>query len=277
MPAHKVSGLVADVEMHVIKPEPLDLGINRSRHHIAGRKLHPLGIVESHEPLARARVDQVPAFAAHGLGDQEVFDIEVVEAGRVELHHLHVRNARPGPPCHCDPITRRAARGGGELVHAARAARGKDRGAGDMAFHPPSRLVERIDPPDAPGGGKLFAVTVSDQVDTGAARQQGDVGVILRRLDQRRLHRPASRIVDMDNPPVRMAAFARQVERIGIAVERHAQLAQAVDGLRRAFDHEFDRGQIVQPRASHHRIAHVVFKRVARVEHRRDPALRPGG
>ncbi len=81
----------------------------------------------------------------------------------------------------------------------------------------------------------------------------------------------------MDDPAVRMPAFARQVEAVGVAVERHAQLAQPINRLRRAFDHEFNRGQIVQPRARHHRIAHVVFEGVAGIKHRGDPALRPGG
>ena len=195
----------------------------------------------------------------------------------MELHHLHVGDARPGPPRHRDPVPRRAARGGGELIHAPGAAGGEDGGAGDMAFDPAGGLVERIDPPHAASGREVLAVAIGDEVDAGAPRQQGDVGIGLGGLEQRRLHRPAGRVVDMDDPAVRMAALAGEVERVGVAVERHAQFAQPVDRGGRAFDHELHRLAIVQPRARHHRVANVIVEGVARIEHRGDPALRPGG
>ena len=36
----------------------------------------------------------MPALAAHRLGDQEILDLEIVEAGRVELHEFHVARSR---------------------------------------------------------------------------------------------------------------------------------------------------------------------------------------
>ncbi|GAA3047029.1 hypothetical protein GCM10020000_28850 [Streptomyces olivoverticillatus] len=52
--------------------------------------------VVEHEPLALA-VAQHPAVAAHGLGDQDALDGRRPDHARgVELHELHVDQARPG-------------------------------------------------------------------------------------------------------------------------------------------------------------------------------------
>ena len=67
------------------------------------------------------------------------------------------------------------------------------------------------------------------------------------------------------------------MQRVAFGVERHPQLDQPVNRVRRLADHEFDRLKPVKPRARDHRIVNVVLKRVARIEHRSDPALRPGG
>ena len=39
-------------------------------------------------------VEQPPSFAAHRFGDEEVLDLQIVKAGGVELHHLHVGDSR---------------------------------------------------------------------------------------------------------------------------------------------------------------------------------------
>ena len=74
MPLHEIGGHMADIQMHVIEAEFLDLGINRAGDDIARGQFQPL-VIERHEAFAGARVDQAPAFAAHRLGDQEVFDL----------------------------------------------------------------------------------------------------------------------------------------------------------------------------------------------------------
>src|SRR3546814_18405115 len=75
----------------------------------------------------------------------------MVEAGRVELHHLHVRGTGARPPRHRDAVAGRAPRRGGELIDAPRATAREDRRAPDMRAHLPRLLVERIDAPDAAG------------------------------------------------------------------------------------------------------------------------------
>jgi hypothetical protein len=131
VPAHEVGVLVADVEVDIVEPEALDLVVDRARDDIARGQF--LARVEAgHEPLALARIAgdlQVSAFAAHRLGDQEVLDVAVIEAGRVELHEFHVRDPAPGAPGHGDAIARGSARGGAEQIGAARASGCQDRRA----------------------------------------------------------------------------------------------------------------------------------------------------
>ena len=69
-----------------------------------------------HETVPRigciARQFKVAALAAYGFGDQEVFDLEIIEAGRMELHELHVRYAATCAPGHGNAIAGCAARRG---------------------------------------------------------------------------------------------------------------------------------------------------------------------
>ncbi len=64
-----------------------------------------------------------------------------------------------------------------------------------------------------------------------------------RRLEQRLLHRPAGRVVDMDDAAMAVPALARQVEVVAFRVERHAELDQPLDRARRALDDELDRAR----------------------------------
>ena len=84
---------VRDVEVDVIEPQALNLMIDGPGDDVARRKLGAL-IELRHEALAASldagRKFQLPAFAADGLGDEEVLDLQIVKAGRVELHELHV-------------------------------------------------------------------------------------------------------------------------------------------------------------------------------------------
>src|SRR5947207_6764394 len=96
---------------------------------VARRELGKLVELE-HEALAPALDPgwklELPAFAAERLGDQEVLDLQIVQAGRVELHELHVGNPAAGAPRHRDAVPRRSARRGRIEVGAARPARGED-------------------------------------------------------------------------------------------------------------------------------------------------------
>ena len=102
---------VADIEMDIIEPVTLDFSIIGARDNIARGKLGALVII-GHVAVSGLGVFQDAALAAHGLGNQEILDLQIVQAGRMELHELHVRYPAPGAPCHRDTVTSRAARCG---------------------------------------------------------------------------------------------------------------------------------------------------------------------
>src|SRR3546814_5984553 len=74
-----------------------------------------------------------------------------------------------------------------------------------------------------------------------------------------------------------MPALARQVERAFLLVEGDPHLDRPLYRVRGILDHELDRLAPVESRARDHRILDMIFERVAGIEHRRDPTLRPGG
>ena len=135
MPPHEFGIEMADVEVDVVEAVALDLGVDRAGDDIARGEFGAL-VVIGHEALAGLRILQVPAFAAHRFGDQEILDLEIVEAGRVELHEFHVRHARTGAPGHRDAVAGRAARGGGEQISTTRAAGRQDGRARGVAHDP---------------------------------------------------------------------------------------------------------------------------------------------
>ena len=90
VPRHELGVAVADVEVDVVEPVALDLMVDRAGDDVARRKLGALVII-GHEAVAGLGMLQQPALAAHRLGDQEILDLQIVQAGRVELHEFHVR------------------------------------------------------------------------------------------------------------------------------------------------------------------------------------------
>ena len=196
----------------------------------------------------------------------------------MELHHFHIGNARTRAPRHRDAVAGRPARRSAELIDPPRPAGRQHSGARGMRLDAPGRLVERVHPPD-PARTRITRrlVPPGDQIDAGLAGQQGDVAMRGGGLQQRGLHCPASGIVDMDDAPVRMPALARQMQPRPLGIEGHTQRGQSFDCRRRAADDEFHCLAPVQPGPGDHGIAHVVLESVAGIEHRGDPALRPGG
>src|SRR3546814_16047001 len=123
------------------------------------------------------RVLQYAALAAHRLGDQEILDLQIIEAGRVELHHLHVGDAAARAPRHRDAVAGRAPGGGRELIDAPRPAAREDRRPPDLGVDLPRRFVERIDAPDAPRPPIPFPLPAGAQADARLYRGPGGVRV----------------------------------------------------------------------------------------------------
>ena len=94
-------------------------------------------------------VFQYAAFTAHRLGNQEVFNLKIVQAGRVELHEFHIRYAAASAPRHRNAIACRTAWRRGVEIGASSAATGQDRGPRGKRFHLPRLAVERVNTMDA--------------------------------------------------------------------------------------------------------------------------------
>ena len=74
---------------------------------------------------------------------------------------------------------------------------------------------------------------------------------------------------------MRVPAFASKMKIARFAIERNTQFAQPVDRGGCPLDHKFYRFAIIEARACDHRIANVVFERIARIENGGDAPLRP--
>src|SRR5690606_5296864 len=155
---------VTDVEVDVVEPVALDLVVDRARDDVARGEFGTL-VVIGHEAVAGLRMLELTALAPHRLGDEEVLDLQIVETGRVTLHHLHVGDAATGTPGHRDAVSGGAARRGRELIDASRAPRRQDRSPGDMGFDTAGYRIECIDAPNAARARVALLVPSGDQVD----------------------------------------------------------------------------------------------------------------
>ena len=282
MALHKFRIAVRDIEMDIVEAKPLDLVVVGAGDNVAGSQFHPLRVKAVHITIAGfvtrvIRQFQMPAFAAHRFGDQEIFDLEIIEAGRMELHHLHIRDAGARAPGHGDTVASRAARCGGEQIGSAGAAAGHDRRARSQRLDMAGFIVERVNTPDIFRAGRLFRVAVNDQVDRHHMRSERDIGVGRRGILQRFLHRPAGRVVNMDNPPVAVSAFPREMEDFRLLVERNAHILQPGNRGRGIFHDKFNGFTPVEPSAGNHCVVDMVFERIACIEYRSDSALGPCG
>ena len=81
----ELRALVRDVQVHAVQAVLLHLVVDGSGHDVARRQFSAR-VVVGHEAVAAqvGRQLELAALAAHGLGDEEVLDVRVVQAGRVE-------------------------------------------------------------------------------------------------------------------------------------------------------------------------------------------------
>ncbi len=108
---------------------------------IAGGEVLRGGRIALHEALA-LRIGQIAALAAGALGDQAP---RAIDAGRVELHELHVLQRQTGPQHHGVAVARAGMGRGRREIGAPIAARRQDRHVGAEAVDLARRHVERDD------------------------------------------------------------------------------------------------------------------------------------
>jgi glycine/D-amino acid oxidase-like deaminating enzyme len=97
------------------------------------------------------------------------------------------------------------------------APRGEDGGAAGEQLDPPGAAVDGIDAPDVAIARIMDAVPAGDEVDRHHVGDEVDIGVGVGRAFERLLHRPAGRVIDVDDTAVAVAAFAREVPALRFA------------------------------------------------------------
>ncbi len=287
MMPHEFRRPVADVEMDIVQPQALDFMVDGACHDVTRGEFRAR-VETRHEAFAATRHAggefQMTPFAAHRFSDQEILDLQIIEAGGVKLVHLHIGNAAPRAPGHGDAVPCRAARRGGEQIGAACAASAQDGCAAQQCVDALGRLVKGIDAPDMAVARITLAMARGDKVDRDHILHQGDVGIGARGLEQGDLDGVAGGVVDMDDAAVTVPAFARKVPAFakGVAailagVEGHAERREPLDRGGRFGHDEFHRRAIVEARAGDHRVVDMRLETVTRVEYSSNAALRPVG
>ncbi|CAD6563468.1 hypothetical protein LMG24235_08715 [Paraburkholderia sabiae] len=250
---------VRQVEQHVVLVRTdaaafLDFLVHRARDEVARRQILQRRCIALHEALA-VRVAQNAALAAHAFRDQHA---GTGDARRVELPEFHVFERDACACSHAEAVARVDERIGRRREDPARAARGEQRGLAfedvDVArFH-----FER-------GHAEHVAFGVADQVQRHPFDEERGLRrdvLLVQRVQQcvARTVSGSARALDRLLAVVRRVAAERAlVDRaVRVTVERHAEVFQFVDGVRRFAAHELDRVLVAEPVGALDRVVEVV-------------------
>ena len=271
----EIRRLVADVQIHAIRPEALHLVVDGAGDDVPRGQLGPL--VKLRHEAAAVGTAQVGPFAAQRLGQQEVGVVRVEQAGGVELVELQVRHPAAGAPCHGDAVARADVRVGGVLVHLGGPAGGQRHEAGADHLDLLGVAIPDI------GSQYLVArqtqLAGGDEIDRVEALHQLDVGVGAHLVDQGELHRLAGGVGRVEDAAMAVAPFPGQVIvgfPLGILflIEGDPLLNEPLDGVAGVAGGELHHRRVAQPGAGVERVAHVGFDAVGLVEHGSDASLR---
>ena len=224
-------------------------------------------LVEARHEARAIRQFQQGAFTAHGFGDQVGLGLGVVQAGRVELIELHVGDAAAGAPGHGNAVAGRDVGIAGVLVGLAGTTGGECDKAGAADFDLTAVLVQYIGAYDAVFAAQALLVS-RDELDRHPIFHEVDMRAFPHTIDQRRRNGATGGIVGMNDAAVRVAAFARQMQMLGIIQrEAHALLDQPANGLGAIFNSELDAVFMAQAGSGDQRILDMTVGGVGFVQH----------
>ena len=218
---------------------------------------------------------------AHGLGDQEGLALRVVEAGRMELHELHVRNRRPRAPRHGDPVARGDVGIRRVQVDAPASSGGQHRHIGAKCLHLPRGLIQNIEADTGILHG-IAQFTRGDEVHGHVVFKNGDAGMRSHRIKQGLLDLESGRVLGMKDPALRVPPFPTQVGLLvplgcRAFIEMHPETDQFGNPLRSLRDNAPDHILVAEPIPRNKRVPHMKGYRVLATGHAGDAALGPGG
>ena len=253
-----VGSEVIELQQHVVLVRAaaaalLDFLVHRAADDVARREILRVRRIALHEALAVA-VEEDAALAAHSLGDQHAGP---GDAGRMELPEFHVLQRKPRAGDHAEAVAGvdEGVGAGGE--NPSGAARGEHRRFrlqhDDIAgFHLERNHAEDI------------AIGIADEVERHPLdvelRARADVALVERvqhrmagaiRGGARALHRLFAEVghVAAERPLIDRA--------VGVAIERHAEMLELVDDLRRHPAHVLYRVLVAEPVGALDRVVHV--------------------
>ncbi len=229
-----------------------DLDRHGAAHDIARGEVLRVRSITLHEPLALG-VREIAALAARAFGDEAA---GAVDAGRMELHELHVLQGQPGAQHHRAAVPGAGVRRGAGEVRAPVAAGRENRRVGAEAVQPSLGHVEshdtaagavlhheidreELDEEGRRAADRLLVEGVQHRM-TGAVRR--GAGALRDALAELRRHASEGPLVD--------AARLR-------ARERHAIVLELDHRRGRLLAHELDRVLVPEPVGALDRVVHV--------------------
>ena len=270
---------VGDVQVDTLAAQALHLVVDGARDDIARGQFLPW--VEARHEALPIRQDEARTLTAQRLGDQVGAGLRVIEAGRVELHELHVRHPAAGTPGHGDAVTGRHIGVAGIEIDLVGPAGGQHHEAGQKGLHPARGQVQDIGAEAAMRAG-LADVPRGDQVHGDMLLMEADPWAFAYpRLQGDGNGRPGG-VCGMDDPPMAVSTLLREVIAFGggrgrVAGEGHPLVEQPADILRAMFDHRPDHLRIAQTGPGRQGILDMGFQRVLGVEYGGDPPLGVAG
>jgi len=236
------------------RPSRISYGQCVARNDVARGQVLRRRRIALHEALTFG-IDEVAAFAARTFGDQAA---RRIDAGRVELHELHVLQRQAGAQHHAVAVASAdMRRGAGEVSAAVTAGRQNGLAGGETM----QRAVVHVQGHDAAAA----AFVVHDQVE--GEILDVELGRVLERLAVHRVQHGVAGAVRGGAGALRgalaeMRGHAAERALIDLAVflaarERHAPVLELIDRGRRVLAHVFDGVLVAEPVGALHRVVHV--------------------
>jgi len=210
-------------------------------------------------------VHQPGALAPHRFRDQEVGSARQHQGGRVELNEFEIAHLGAGLPGHRHPVAGGLGRVGGFLEQVAAAAAGEHHGPGPQPAH--LQAIENLQTLAA----APFDPEFQGQQALALLQQRAPLGLPLEGVHQG----SAGAVLGMQHPAVAVGGLQGGAQTSIAAIERHAELQQALDTGRRLANEQFNGLGIAETGTGLERVLAVAREAVFRPGHRRDAPLGP--